>query len=97
MSRRRKSKVAWANIEPYEQCRPLCENNVILGVEAIENRLQADVDWEADSMAPMQLKESPVASPGWGTKILVDDEPDADPVAPRSGSRKGGVYLLPPR
>lgn len=50
-------------------------------MEAIENRPQADVDWEADSMALMQLKESPVASPGWDTKTLVDDEPDADPVA----------------
>jgi hypothetical protein len=80
MSRRRKSKVARANIEPYKQCRPLYKNNVILGMEAIENRLQADADWEADSMAPIQLKESPVASTGWGTKTLVDDEPDADPV-----------------
>ncbi|KAF8846608.1 hypothetical protein BDZ45DRAFT_423262 [Acephala macrosclerotiorum] len=38
------------------KCRPLCENSVILDMEAIDP-LQADVDlldWEADSMAPMQ-------------------------------------------
>jgi hypothetical protein len=84
MSSGRKSKDAWLNIEPHEQCRPLCEISVILGMEAIEPP-QADVDlldWEADSMAPMQRKEWwPVASADWDTKTLVDDEPDADPVA----------------
>jgi hypothetical protein len=57
------------------KCRPLCVDSVILGMEAIEP-LQADVDlldWEAGSMAPMQLKVGPRASADWDTKTLVDD------------------------
>jgi hypothetical protein len=91
MSRGRKSKDTWPNIEPHEHRRPPCEDNVILGMEAVENR-QADVDWEADSMALMQLKE--VASADWDTKTLVDDEPDAGPVAPiELEERPGGPVL----
>jgi hypothetical protein len=46
------------------KCRPLRENSVVLGMEAIEQP-QADpdlLDWEADSMAPMQLEVWPRGS-----------------------------------
>jgi hypothetical protein len=79
------------------KCRPLCENSVILGMEAIEPP-QADVDlldWEADSMAPRQLKVGPRVSAGRDTKTLVDDQPEglrqevkgvaAEPTAKRVG------------
>jgi hypothetical protein len=59
---------------------------------------QADVDlldWEADSMASMQLKVWPRASTDWDTKTLVDDQPEglqqevkgvaAEPTAKRVG------------
>jgi hypothetical protein len=60
------------------ECRPLCENSVLLGMEAIEPP-QADVDlldWEADSLALMQLKVWPRASADWDMKTLVDDQPE---------------------
>jgi hypothetical protein len=79
------------------ECRPLCENSVLLGMEAIEPP-QADVDlldWEADSLAPMQLKVWPRASADWDMKTLVDDQPEglhqevmgvpAEPMAKRVG------------
>jgi hypothetical protein len=58
------------------KCRSLYENSAILGMEAIEPP-QADVDlldWEADSMAPMQLKVWSRASADRDTKTLVDDQ-----------------------
>ena len=73
MLRRQKSKDIWLDIKSYEQHKLPYENP------------QADVDlldWEANSMAPIQLKEWPVASADWDTKTLVDDGPDADRVAP---------------
>ena len=83
------------------KCRPLCENSAILGMEAIEPP-HADVDlldWEADSMAPMQLKVWSRASADRDTKTLVDDQPEglqrevkgvaAEPTA----KRVGGTHL----
>lgn len=60
------------------KCRSLCEDSVILGIEAVEPP-QADVDlldWEADSIAPMQLKVWPRASVDRDAKTPVDNQPD---------------------
>jgi len=83
------------------KCRPLCEDSVILGMEAIEPP-QADVDlldWEADSMAPMQLKVWPRASADRDTKTLVDDQPEGlqqevkDVAAEPTAKRFGDTHL----
>jgi hypothetical protein len=60
-----------------------------------EDTFSKNEHWEADSMAPMQLKVWPRASADWDTKTLVDDQPEglqqevkgvaAEPTAKRAG------------
>ena len=60
------------------KCRPLCENSVILGMEAIEPP-QADVDlldWEADSVALMQRAQ----------QLLPNRDPSPEPSEDKTGS-----------
>ncbi|PVH70373.1 hypothetical protein DL98DRAFT_597880 [Cadophora sp. DSE1049] len=83
------------------KCRPLREDSVILGMETIEPP-QADVDlldWEAGSMAPMQLKVWLRASADRDTKTLVDDQPEGlqqevkSVAAEPTAKRVGDTYL----
>jgi hypothetical protein len=67
-----------ASKAPLPGSADVSENSVILGMEVIEPP-QAGVDlldWEADSMAPMQLRVQPRTSADWDTKTLVDDQPE---------------------
>ncbi|KAG0133810.1 hypothetical protein HOY82DRAFT_639659 [Tuber indicum] len=63
---------------PVTKPRPLCENSTILSIGASKPP-QADINllnWEAESIAPMQLKVWPRASADRDTKTLVDDKPE---------------------